>query len=399
MRRRNYLALFVTACLACTRASFALAQDLDLPAPPPPGAEVISPDGFIPEGASVPASDADYIDHGFPAGGPVSMIDVPPTPVPYPGVENWEGFCNHHDGLLDVCCDDCGPCAWASLDVLWLQRDEGDNVVMAVNDDDVPVVQSSQFGFDYEPGLRLTYGRMIGCTPVEFSYFGTHNWNSTIVLDDEDLDDDIDVLVPLLPNGAFTDADFVRTEYSSDLHNLELNALRYDCCRDLSLLAGVRFISIDEELSLLSTDDDDGVGTLLIDANNYLIGPQVGGVFERCCGRLSFGAIGKFGVFANFAEADVFVREENLPDPAQPGFCRCQNDDVAMVAEAILGASYALGAGFSLRAGYQLTFINGVTLAPDLFGNTSVNGFEPPDMDSDSNVLYDGAYIGLGWSR
>ena len=56
-------------------------------------------------------------------------------------------------------------------------------------------------------------------------------------------------------------------------------------------------------------------------------------------------------------------------------------------------------AGFSVRAGYQLTFINGVTLAPDLFGNTSVNGFEPPDMDSDSNVLYDGAYLGLGWSR
>jgi hypothetical protein len=392
MRRHILLPFLLFATLLGATASVARSQDLDLPIPP--GAEDITPDGFIPEGTSVPA-EGEFVHGGFPIGAPVSMIDVPPTPVPYPGVELWEGFCNHHDGLSDVCCD-CRPCAWGSIGILWLQRDEGDTVTFAENDDGVPQLQSSEFGLDHEAGLRLTYGREVHCIPVELTYFGTHNWNSSIgVIDDDDLFVPLDVF----PNGAFSEADFVGVDYSTDLHSFELNALQYDCCRDVTLLAGLRFISIDEELGLLAEDSDDGIGLLSIDANNYLFGPQIGGAYDRTCGRWTFSAIAKAGVLVNFSEANIWLYEEDVNNDPFTGYCKCENNDVAFVGELLIGGSYHLGAGFSLQAGYQLTWINGVVLAPDLFGNNSPDAFVPPAITTDSDALYDGAYLGLGWTR
>ena len=393
MRRRILLPLIACVSLVLAHASIARSQDLDLPVPP--RAEAISPGGLIPEGSSLPAGDAEMIDQGFPIGAPVSMIDTPLTPVPYPGVELWEGYCNHHDGLSDVCCD-CQPCAWGSLDVLWLQRDEGDNVVFAVNDDADPILQSSQFGFDYEAGVRLTYGRLICCTPVEITYFGAHNWNSSIDVTDAD---DVDVLVAALPNGAFTDADEAAADYSSDLHSLELNTLHYDCCRDVTLLLGARFISLDEQLGVTAQDETDGDASLNIDADNYLFGVQAGGVFSRTCGRWTFGATAKAGVFANFSEADFSILEAD--GTALPFADRVSLDsgEGSFVGEAILGVDYCLGAGFSLRAGYQLTWLHGVALASEQFSNADYQTGFAPTFNADGQVLYDGGYLGLGWTR
>lgn len=324
----------------------------------------------------------------------LSMFDTPAMPMPFAGTSLWADFC-HPQGH-------CVPChgapAWAYFDVLWLQRDEAENYTLATyNGTGGIAMQVDDFSFEYEPGYRFVYGRMVGCTPVEFTYFGTHEWESTMAIDAVD---ELDSGMSPVTDGAWISADAMSAQYTSELHNAELNLLHCNCSA-LTLIGGLRYLNVDESFRLASIDATDGNGLLTIDTENHALGLQIGALLEHETCRWRFGLSAKGGVFGNLSESDLFLFDSNYSGLDSVAVSVEQDDeDIGFIGELNLTANYHLCGGISVRGGYQVMWIDGVALAAEQVGNGAAPGaFQAPSIDSDGSVLYDGGFIGLQWIR
>lgn len=343
----------------------------------PPVAVSIQEDDLVPEPVDpVPAE--------------MEFVDYPQAPYA-PAAELWAGFCGHEETL----CHCPGTPAWASVDLLWLNRSNPDNYILATDDFDDVVLRTDDFSFDFQPGLRLTYGQEICCTPVEFTYFGLHDWNSSIYADGQG---DLDVPFAPLAFGAFQDADYIEADYSSQLHSFEVNFLQADCCccRSASWLAGLRLINVDERFRMWTEDqqDPDG-GYLSIKTDNILLGLQAGGTIDRQYNCWCFGATGKAGAYLNFADGNLYVYDRDGLLPPLEESDTDNSTDVAFVAELDIGVSRHLACGVAVRAGYQVTWISGLALATEQISSDVTR----VALDTDGDVLYNGGYVGLEWCR
>jgi hypothetical protein len=279
--------------------------------------------------------------------------------------------------------------------VLWLQRDEGDRYPLALHDNGFFALRSDDFDFGEETGLRVIYGREIGCRPLQFTYFGTHHWSDSIAAFG---DDDLDVPFALLPNGAFEDADEVFAKYQSKLHNLQLDTVLQEHCA-WALVGGLRYMYIDEDFRLVPDDPNNPVladdGLLRVDADNHLLGLQVGVLAEQTCGNFCFNLAARLGGLLNITESDLFLYDSDGVNSFRLITNR-EETDLAFLSEVIFSASYHLHAGISLRGGYQLTFLDGVTLANEQVSSLN-NG--STRINSDGAVLFNGGFMGLEWHR
>lgn len=285
------------------------------------------------------------------------------------------GQCGHA-----ACCQ--YPEWYLQADVLWLKREMDDKVIAHIDTSPEAgfgihqsVLTADDFGHDFEPGVRITVGHWLDrCSAVEFTYFGLYDWDSSasspVAANAPDAttgvsDGDVHVL-SLAGNRDFRDSIQVFGDYSSRLHNFELNRRRR-VSHHATVLTGVRYIYIDEEFSLTSIDQlptqADDIGFWNVDTRNHMVGLQIGGdYFRPVSDRLSWGVYGKAGLLLNFAETD-----RNLNVDA--GTIVIDNDEdeveLASVVEAGLMARYRLGDRCALRAGYQVVYIGGVALAID----------------------------------
>ena len=265
-------------------------------------------------------------------------------------------------------------------------------MALAVDQAGPVVLRADDFDFNYESGVRVVYGEVVNCIPFELTYFGTHDWNSSIAADgDADLD------VPFGPTGgAFVGASLVEASYASELHSIELNILKHDCC-NVTWISGIRYIDAEEDFLLRVSDPS--AGLLAIGTDNRLLGLQVGADAQYGCGGWCVGVTTKAGAYLNFAERDVFLRDQGQAQTLTVD--REANDtEFAFVAEAVFGISRHLGCGVKLRGGYQVMWMQGMALAPEQLGNTAGGAaFAPPALDTDESILYDGGYVGLEWHR
>lgn len=348
--------------------------DLELLRDPAPQMEAV-----VPEIVDDPTVDYALVEPNFPA-------------PPIPHADLWAGYCDGED-WCEPCY--CGEAAWAYADVLWLRRTEGDSRVLATDQNlgGAVVLDTANFDFSFEPGFRVGYGRVIGATPVEVSYFGTHNWRSGQIYNG--LGDSLNSPIAAALLSAFTDADSMSTGYSADLHNVELNFFHEKTC-NVAVLAGVRYVNVNEDFFLVSFDGLN-IGQYGIGADNHLIGGQLGAQGQHHQGRWRFDWMLKGGIYANNVESTT-----SLFDPAVPNVFALNQDNTraSFIGEAGLGLAVEICWGMKIRGGYQVTWIDGAALAVDQVAQAPlVNAAAVPVLNDSSSIVLDGGYLGLEWCR
>jgi hypothetical protein len=320
----------------------------------------------------------------------------------------WDASC----GLSDCCCQ-WRPWFYGQAEALFLERDiRGDEQVVVIDvnrppGDDV-VLRTGDLDFDFESGFRALLGYQLKpCMAVEFVYFGVSDASASATAVGND-----NLAVPGdlgLVSLDFFDADIMRVSYSAEMHNFEVNLVGTSpaCCHcggccgcggSASLLAGFRYLNLDEVFNINSTDFDTGTSNYNISTRNNLYGFQIGARWKRCWERLGVDFTGKAGIFANDAKQRQFVTDFG-GGPAFPQFFlrtprSASSTNVAFVGDLNLSLCYKLTDVWSVRGGYNLMWIEGVGLAPSQldFTNTPTSGTQTVDS---GGVFWHGVNVGV----
>lgn len=218
----------------------------------------------------------------------------------------------------------------------------GTNGVEALNANDL------RQGFSGGPRLSLMRHNDSGYD-VELSYFQIDGWDSTRTIGP---DIPADQLVMRAPGG------FVQTQdhptqamewgYASKLYNAEVN-LRWNPWRDLNLLAGFRWINLNENLQGTLMPSDGFPPFWNTHTNNNLYGLQLGAdgkIWER--GRFSLIGMAKVGVFDNSAEESTGVSIFKVVRPSQ-----ASTHHASFVGETGLQFKYQCTKGLLFKVGYE----------------------------------------------
>jgi hypothetical protein len=285
-------------------------------------------------------------------------------------------------------CDHSCPRFYVMAEALFLQLDHPVSQTMVINQNTgMALVDTQDLTFDAEAGPRLTLGCPLGaCGAVELSYFGLHHWNVAATATGEG-----DLSLPGDIGGAvqnfFRDADRMDVNYTAEINSAELNYVREIGCNGLSLLAGFRFVRLDESFNIRSTGELSGISDYGISTKNNLFGAQIGGRWrwERDCVGLEF--VSKIGIFGNGAQQHTFLGDtgERLTDgqfsTAADGLfvlrdSTTRGSRVAVLGEFGVSAIVRLYCGLYARAGYNVIYIDGVARAPDQldFTDTATSG-------------------------
>lgn len=311
----------------------------------------------------------------------------PVAPHPQTNPDNGGNYCGS--------CYHCYPRSYASADVLFLKRDNHSANQSVVLDGATldTILTTNDLGFDAQSGLRLIAGVQL-CPYItwEASYFGLHDWDSSITAVGND-----DLRIPgdiALASLDFLDADTIRLDYSSKLHNAEINLVRELCWEGVPIqwLVGFRYVRLSEEFNINSTDLDTGTSDYNIRTNNDLFGGQIGVRYrEQSCGW-SWDISGKAGIYGNAAKQSTFLGDfdntfifRNLS---------VAGGRAAFAGELNFNLEYRLNCAWSIRGGYNLLWIEGVALAPDQLDFTDTPA-SSRFLDRDGGVFYHGANVGL----
>ena len=347
-------------------------------------------------------------------------------------------------------------------------------------------------GHNFTPGARITVGQFLGRDAAgrdhtwDFTFLGLFNWEDSRTLISRaggglvagftgvNGGADMDALT-----APFLGSDQVDVVYSADLNSGEFNyRIRTRPGRDQlamqpngnwvrhavgsnmrSILAGFRVMSFNEQVDygaitagattetetrLGSTglnipppfpqDDiiDDAInGRYNVNADNDMVGFQLGGELEEKTDSFTFGARGKVGGLFNFVNrrkiinavnrvrGTTILSQEDVPatdgagnnvfdpitgeqefdtvttfalDPSTNNAAENLTDEnLAFLAEVNLFGTYQLRPNLHFRAGYDIMFLSGLTLAPENL--ELVNGFG--SLNTSGTVLLHGGSVGF----
>lgn len=298
---------------------------------------------------------------------------------------------------VEIC--DEAPLIYGFADALFLARDNrtSNTTAILVQGEGGPAIgtplqNSGDARFNMEPGVSAMFGIHVDeCRAWEFGYFGVFDWDaSSAVTNGNSLAIPGDLGLASLDYFA---SDRIALTYNSRLHNAEINHVWAG--EFVSLIAGFRYLSLDEDFVLNSTDADTGSSDYRIRTTNDLFGGQLGARAEGGNGDWSWSATGKAGIFGN----DAFQGQSVADFP--PGFFLRQetgrrSGGVAFVGDLNCTLAYQVTDGLTARIGYNVLFIEGVALAPDQldFSDTPTSG----QSLRRSGLFAHGANAGLGFS-
>ena len=380
-----------------------------LPSSPGSGSRSVLDSGTpqpVADGTYNPAGvDGEFNQNNFDQGNPNAGANTDP---------NYGNCATCGNPLVDGACSTCGPGAGHSdgpiirdygtfgsvsaanrylyADALIMTRDDGD-------------IANSNFGtlndFDFEAGLRVTYGtRDDSIFGREISFFALPGVEEEISRTDGPGRLSVNT-VPTSFAGPAPPAFFNATEQTqtkeSDLYSIELNRVNWGW--DLiKTFAGFKFVKFDDSYNVTSSGftplGDPTSGDFTLDANNTLLGGQIGGeLFYDVGYRWSASGFGKFGLFANFNDFDTNfnVDDVNFSD---------ENDDVTLSTVIELGvlAHYQIRTNLRFRAGYNAFFISNVASVSDNIGQSAGLFVGAETTDSD-DVFFHGFNFGLEFYR
>lgn len=290
------------------------------------------------------------------------------------------------------------PCVgsrwYTQADVLFLSRTSPtEDILVAIGGDNgppQPIVTTDDLVNDYEAGMRLSLGRLLGTHgSIEFSYFGLHHWGDDLLITDPP-----DGAETIFGGEEFTSASLVtRTE----IHNAEMN-LRHQMSPmgrvTAATLIGVRYFRLSDRFALSQdlVPSMDGPGISLFDTStdNDLIGMQLGA--EMLCNvtsRLRLGVSGKAGLMLNLVDMESTVDSRDL------GRFTVGSDDERLsgLVEVGLNATWRVTRHLAVRGGYQVVYVGGVALASENFDPLGL--LLDPQVGDNGDVVLDGPSAGF----
>lgn len=274
-------------------------------------------------------------------------------------------------------------------DALALYRTSGGSrPLVAASDSGQSVLRTSDLDLGFELGPRLLLGHRTGSDhDWELSYFGLHEWTASAVAEDAN---NLDIPGTLLGVAQdFTAADRFAIVYAARLHNAEANLVRdWDTW---SALVGVRYLRLDEKLTLTASDSDSGTSDYTVDSTSDLIGGQLGLRTGRLRDRWGWDATLKAGLAGSVLSQDQTLFDSNNTFVLRDASARAGS--AAFLSDFQIAGFYELNDVWALRGGYCMMYVAGVALAPDQldFDNLAESGQHVARGD----LLYHGASLGL----
>ncbi len=201
--------------------------------------------------------------------------------------------------------------------------------------------------------------------------------------------------------------------------NLELNLLRLPMYRggtsggfgprcELTTMVGFRLMRFDDDLSFRSDYermDDNTLGFLAynIETDNTLYGAQIGGSGTYrigSAGRLALHCGTAVGLFGNHTEVTEWMDSPvgttvQFSGGTGPFFVERAQDDVSVVGEIRLGASYQCHDHWRLYGGWRLLGISGVANASDQISSAYISPNQVGLIDSEGAMILHGLQTGL----
>jgi hypothetical protein len=287
-----------------------------------------------------------------------------------------------------VCCDQ--SVLEVQADVLFLDREtRGIGFPVVLDTAGNTLLTSGDVDPPGSTGMRLTLNYRSNCERSwQAVYFGTHHWHGTANVEQAN-----DLRIPgdlALATLDFLFADQMRVDYSSRIHNVEIN--RWWHRYNFSLLAGFRHINLNETFNIHGRDFSTSGSDYRVDSYNNLIGGQIGAQLDRCHGRLSWDVTGKAGVFGNAAGQSTLLGDFDntfvLRDLTN------HEGNVAFVGDISLSAAWRINGFLSMRGGYNVMWLEGLALAPDQLDFTSTPTAGSA-VRTGGGVLLHGAHVGI----
>jgi len=318
-------------------------------------------------------------------------------------------------------CDDCGmPCGgsccespgwYVGAEALFLNRTRASTFKLIEDDNDGEnprgrrraLMTTDALDFNYAWGPRIIFGCYLDCyRRLEFSYYGLHHWNASASMVSLEEPGQGNLTFPIGNNivDDYDGADYVNINYGSELHNFEANYI-VNCCWWVDPLVGFRYMNINERFNYFTLDyasepsnaEDYRTSNYLINTDNHLVGFQLGGIIDQpitqcLCVDFGFSA----GMYVNFANQSTLMRDNDNTE-----VLRDFNENVgelAFIGDLRLGLTYQMTHCVAATIGYQVTWIDGVALAPEQvsFNSTPNSGNR---VNHDGNLFLDGGYAGI----
>jgi len=160
----------------------------------------------------------------------------------------------------------------------------------------------------------------------------------------------------------------------------------------MSILFGLRHVTFDEDFLL--TGRQIGVpvttygGDYRVNAENDLLGVQIGGELRSQYETWSWGVLGKGGAYVNFSEVNINVTSATIPSyAAMPAL-----QDSAFVGEFSVFGAYNLSPNWTLRSSFDMIGLAGVAQAPY---NVDFTLSPEPDVNNHGFVMLIGMSFGM----
>ena len=209
----------------------------------------------------------------------------------------------------------------------------------------------------------------------------------------------------------FNNAASISVFRDMEINNFEANLLRnggsyttrHGKAGNFELLGGFRLFQFDESLRIIGNDGLGGKNEYRSQADNFLLGGQMGARNEVCLTkrlRLTSGV--KVGVFNNRSETlqDVFnqdITKATIGSGANAGedyYFHDTQDDVAVLGELKVGLAFQLTDHWRYHVGYQALGVGGVALAADQIPLNATDAGLLSRSRTNQSLLLQGLYFG-----
>ncbi len=294
---------------------------------------------------------------------------------------------------------------YAAADFIYMDRNNDSyhrSIVVDANSGS-QLISTQDLDFDFEPGVRATVGWRSPCcwlcSAWEFTYLGIFDWDdSATVVGSDNLSAAGDL--GFVVNG-FTLAETMQTSYGSRVHSGEANCFKcfynhVDCdhFRSIDWLWGLRYLKLDENLSLVGNNDAVAAALYDVDVNNNLYGAQLGARIRSFHGKWGWEITKKIGVYGNDESQRQQIIDELGVNDVLFRTASASGEDVAFVTDLSASVVYHVSRHCGLRCGYNLLWIDGVALAANQLDFNDLIDSGTSLRDGDDTFLH-GLHVGF----